>query len=176
MIWESCYWKEPLLESAKYLRRLRLTDRTTERTFVRIEKEIMLGFYSVRKLLDTFKVSDSSKKLKYDVFWHKNIRPVTYHNWHHIDELYDLEKNHTESRDIRFICDKFIHSYVFILAEEDMRLKGFYITTDTLKNKKCYFVSTDSVISIFRTIGRDYPANFQHSVNTETGEIESSVW
>jgi hypothetical protein len=176
MIWESCYWKEPLIESAKYFRRLRLTERTSERTFVRIEKEIMMGFYSVRKLLDTFKVSDDSKKLKYDVVWHRNIKAVSYHNWHHVDELYDLEKCHTEARDIRFICNKFIHSYVFLPIEEDMKLKGFYITTDTLKNNKCYFISIDNVVSIFRTIGRDYPAHFQQSVNLESGEIESSVW
>jgi len=136
----------------------------------------MMGFYSVRKLLDTFKVSDDSKTLKYDVLWYKNIKPVTYYNWHHIDELYDLRKTHTESRDIRFICDKFIHSYVFVQIEDDAKLKEFYITTDTLKNKKCYFVSIDSIISIFRIIGRDYPANSKRSVNTETGEIEISAW
>jgi hypothetical protein len=176
MIWESCYWKEPLLDSAKYLRSGRITEKTTERTLVRIEKEILMGFYSVRKLLDTYKVSDSSKKLKYKLIWHKNIKPTTYLNWHHVEELYDLKTHNAEARDIRFICDKFIHSYIFLPVDDKSKLIGFYVTTDRLKNQKCYFVSIDNVLSIFRTIGRDYPANFRQQVNPRTGEIEGSAW
>lgn len=176
MIWDSCYWKEPLLDSAKYLRSVRITERTTERSLVRIEKEILMGFYSVRKLLDTFKVSDSSKKLKYELIWHNNIKRVSYLNWHHVDELYDLKTRNSETRGVRFICDKFIHSYIFLPVDYKSKLKGFYVTTDRLKNQKCYFVSTDIVVSIFRTIGRDYPANFKQWVNPTTNEIDSSAW
>jgi hypothetical protein len=176
MIWESCYWKEPLIKSASYLRRVRLTERTTERTFVRIEKEVLMGFYSVRKLLDTYKVSDKCKQQKYDLMWHQNIKKVTYMNWHHIDELYDLNRSNSESRDIRFLCDKFIHSYIFLPVEGESGLDGFFVTSDRLKNDKCYFVSLDNVVSIFRSVGRDYPSNFQQTVNPESGEIESSAW
>ena len=176
MIWESGYWKDPLLKSADYLRRVRLTDKTTERTFVRIEKEVLMGFYSVRKLLDTYKVSDKCKRQRYDLLWHKNIKTVTYLNWHHVDELYDLENDNTETRDIRFVCDKFIHSYIFLPDEDEGRLRGFFVTTDRLKNVKCYFVSIDDVVSIFRSVGRDYPSNFSQTVNMENGEIESSAW
>ena len=44
MIWESSYWKEPLLKSATWLRKIRLSENTQERTFVRIEKELFIGF------------------------------------------------------------------------------------------------------------------------------------
>jgi hypothetical protein len=176
MIWESCYWKEPLLASSKYLRRVRITEKTIERTLVRIEKEILLGFYSVRKLLDTYKVSDSSKKLKYEIIWHKNIKPITYFNWHHVEELYDLKTRNSETRYIRFICDQFIHSYIFLPVDKESKLAGFYVTTDRLKNQKCYYVNIDHVVSIFRTIGRDYPANFKQWVDPKSGEIVGSAW
>ena len=176
MIWESYDWKEPLLDSAKYIRRVRVTEKTTERTLVRIEKEILLGFYSVRKLLNTYKVSDSIKKLKYKLIWHKNIKAITYLNWHHVEELYDLKTSNTEVRDIRFICDKFIHSYIFLPIDEGSKLAGFYVTTDRLKDKKCYYVSIDQVVSIFRTIGRDYPANFKQWIDPKSGKIEGSAW
>ena len=67
MIYESHYWKEPLLASAKWLSKLRLIENTRETTYVKLEKELMLGFYSVRKLIETIKISDSTKKLKFDI-------------------------------------------------------------------------------------------------------------
>lgn len=176
MIWESSNWKEPLIETANYLKRVRLTERTTEKTYVRIEKEVLIGFYSVRKLLDTYKVSDACKKQKYSIDYYKNIKAITYLNWHHVEELYDLSKKNIEIRNIRYICDKFIHSYLFLPVENNSKLDGFYVTTDHIKNKKCYFISTENVVKIFRSVGRDYPAHFSQSYNSDTGEFESSAW
>jgi len=51
MIWESAYWKQPLLKAAAYLQRVKITNRTKESTFVKIERELFIGFYSIRKLL-----------------------------------------------------------------------------------------------------------------------------
>ena len=53
MIYDSFYWKEPLLQTANWLRRVRLSERTSERTYVRVEREVFVGFYSIRKLFDT---------------------------------------------------------------------------------------------------------------------------
>jgi hypothetical protein len=52
MIWESCYWKEPLLEMAGRLRALKAgRHRLTEKRLVELERDIFIGFYSIRKLL-----------------------------------------------------------------------------------------------------------------------------
>lgn len=114
MILESSFWKEPLLRSASYLNHLRMSDRTSERTLVRIEKEVFVGFYAARKLLEAFKVSDKTKDSTFNLTWHPALRRVDLHNWHDLDRNYDLAKLHTEKRDIMFLCNQFIHSYVFI--------------------------------------------------------------
>jgi hypothetical protein len=158
MIWESQYWKDPLLKSAEYLRRVRLAENTSERTFVRIEKEIFLGFYAVRKLLDTFKVSDSTKEMKIDLVVHPAIRRVDYLNWHQLDKNYDLNLRKSETKDIRFLCNQFVHSYVFMTSEIEGRLNGFFVTSDRDRHSKCYFVDVEHVLKIFRTVGRDYPS------------------
>ncbi len=158
MIWESEYWKMPLIKSAEYLRRVNLSDRTSERTFVRIEKELFLDFYAVRKLLDTFKVSDSTKEMKFDLMVHSAIRNVDYLNWHRLDENYDLSVHQSEIRDIRFLCNQFIHSYVFVVSEAAGRLDGFFVSSDRDRNSKCYFVEIEHILHIFRTVGRDYPS------------------
>ena len=175
MIWESSYWKEPLLDAATWLRRVRFRENTSERTHVRIEKEIFVGFYSIRKLLDTFTVSDSTKKVKYELEWCPNTKPVDDLNWHRIDELYDLERWGTETRDIRFLCNLFVHSFIFVVRGVE-RLEGIYVASDRTKNKKIYFVPLSHVLAIFRLVGRDYPSHATFERDPNTGELTGSAW
>ncbi len=113
MIWESCYWKDPLLEAAAWLKDLKLDDETPEETFVRIEKELFFGFYSIRKLFDTLHVSDSTKDFEFKLKWYPNMEPVDHMNHHKIDKLYDLEATDEETKNIRFVCNQIVHSFVF---------------------------------------------------------------
>lgn len=170
MIWESQHWKDPLLKSAEYLRRVRLSESTSKRKLVRIEKELLLGFYAVRKLLDTFKVSDSTKEMKVDLVVHPAIRCVDYLNWHHLDKNYDLTSRKSETKDIRFLCNQFVHSYVFMTSEVEGRLDGFFVNSDRDRHSKCYFVNLNDVLKIFRTVGRDYPST------SEFRRDESGQW
>ena len=146
MIWESSYWKEPLLKTATWLRRMRLKARSGEAILVKLEKERMIGFYSVRKLLDNLMVSDQLKERLFQVTWYANQRPVDFLNWHQIDRLFDLEKPQSELRDIEFICDRLIHSFVFVPDFDDERLRGVFVATDTDRRQKVYFVSADLLV------------------------------
>lgn len=93
MIWESRYWKKPLLATAKRLTKLKNVPSPTQRQLVQIEKDIFVGFYSVRKLIEApTKVSDATRTLTVTVAWHANVEPVNWRNNHRIHELYDLEK------------------------------------------------------------------------------------
>ncbi|MEI6874502.1 MAG: hypothetical protein WCL50_05155, partial [Spirochaetota bacterium] len=66
MIHESYYWKQPLLVSAGRLKRYRKARQLGQKQLLRIEKDVLIGFYSVRKLLETpFKISDGIKKATY---------------------------------------------------------------------------------------------------------------
>lgn len=168
MIWESSFWKEPLLSSANWLRKVRLTERTTERTVVRIEKEVFLGFYSIRKLLDAKKVSTATESIMFKVTWYPNIEHVDHLNWHKIGELYDLNKSNTETRDLRFLCNQFIHSYVFSPVIHNGSIEGFYVSSDVKRNKRLYFVELGLVLKLFRTVGRDYPSKVTMVRNPKT--------
>ncbi|MBX9917599.1 MAG: hypothetical protein K2Y07_10250, partial [Nitrosomonas sp.] len=117
MIHESEYWKTPLLRAAAWLEKLRINEESAERSLVRVEKEIFIGFYSVRKLLDTFKVSDKTKAMTFELQWFPCIRKVDYFNAHRIDTLFDLNKINKETRDVQFLCNQFIHSFIFVPVE-----------------------------------------------------------
>jgi hypothetical protein len=111
MIGESSYWKKPLLNIAKRLRRFKTNTEITEAQLATIERDIFIGFFSVRKLFDAItKVTDATKLSKVQLLWHPNLKAVTWRNNHRIEELYDLDEQHYETRDFQFIAGRIIHS------------------------------------------------------------------
>lgn len=158
MIQESRYWKVPLLRSANWLERLRFDEGSEERALVRVERELFIGFYSIRKLLETFKLSASTKSLVFHLKWSPCIKMVDYFNAHRIDELFDLNTIQSEDRDLGFLCNQFIHSYVFVpVRHEGGALAGVYVCSDRTRHEKLYFVELGQAIHAFRTVGKDYP-------------------
>jgi hypothetical protein len=104
MIWESWYWKQPLLEMAERLRGLKSAQALSTEQLVQIEKDIFIGFYSVRKLFETAtKVTDSTKAKKVQITWYPNKKPVSWRNKDRIDELYAFDQTHGETRDLWFV-------------------------------------------------------------------------
>ena len=89
MISESYYWKESLLDCANNLERYSKLKDIKPKDLVEIEKDIFVSFYSIRKLMDTPKISDSTRELKINLNWSPNLKNVTMLNSHKMNELYD---------------------------------------------------------------------------------------
>jgi hypothetical protein len=101
MIWESRYWKKPLLRTAKRLRALKNAGELGDKQYVQLERDIFIGFYSVRKLFETFgKITDATKSLQIQLSWHPNRKEVDWLNNHRLDELYDFESVQKFTKDI----------------------------------------------------------------------------
>lgn len=175
MIYESRYWKEPLLDTARWLVSVRLGERTHERTYVRIEREIFVSFYAIRKLFDTLTISDRIKKATTELEWHPNRSAVHHTNWEHLDLLYDFRTSKKEIRDVVFLCNQFVHSFVFASYEENGRIGGFFVSSDRDKNKKLYRVRLEQILVLFRLVGRDYPASLFFRFNHDAGVYEARV-
>lgn len=177
MIHESKYWKDPLLRAATWLSNLRVSDdELGEKSLVRAEREIFIGFYAIRKLLETFKISKTTKELKLELFAYKaKIGKLTdYFNRTEIDKLFELDQPMKEQRDIGFLCNQVVHSYVFLISiNDDGKLEGFFISSDSMRYKKLYFIELAQVINVFRIVGKDYPANMHLQRNAATGQWEA---
>ncbi len=174
MIWESCYWKDPLIEMASRFVTLKNVDEITEDQIVQIEKDVFIGFYTIRKLIESItKLTDKARNLTVEVTWFPNVKKVNRMNWHHIEKHYDLEDYHREKRDIRFICNQLIHSYVFTIMENEKGgLYAILFNSENVKDKRLYMLEIDEVIKIFQLIGNDYPSNTKSVLNSETGEYD----
>lgn len=173
MICESHYWKRPLLRTATWLERWRLDENVSERDLARIERELFVGFYAIRKLLETFKVSPSTRQRTYLLVWSPGIGTADYMNWHRLDEHFDLDDLHEERHDLMFLCNQFIHSFIFLpTIDEDGALGGVYIASDRIKKYKLYFIDIAQIVDAFRTVGRDYPTRLHLRRNDSTQQWE----
>ncbi|MBX9918181.1 MAG: hypothetical protein K2Y07_13290, partial [Nitrosomonas sp.] len=80
------------------------------------------------------------------------------------------------TRDVQFLCNQFIHSFIFVPVEgEQAQLLGFYVCSDRTRHEKLYFVEIQQVLSVFRTIGRDYPTSAIMKRDTKTGQWEGKI-
>ncbi len=177
MISESYYWKEFLLDCANRLENYSKLKDINSKDLVEIEKDIFIDFYSIRKLMDTTKIRDSTRDLKVNIGWSPNLKKVTMLNNHEIDELYDLNNVESETKNLRFLCNQFVHSYIFkVLIEDNVGVSCFYFTSDRDKNKKIFFITVEDVINILTLVGNDYPSAMKSTRDSKSGDFLTKVW
>ena len=144
MIYESQFWKDDLIKQANFLRAKTKQRRWRKASSARLEQSIMLGFYSIRKLAESQKLSNAviNQKITATVYVWKG-KPVTRINWIKIDELYDLKNPKTVRKDLLFFCHQFVHSYVFWeYFEEDTRfVEGVFVSSDRERHHNLYSLS-----------------------------------
>jgi hypothetical protein len=172
MIWESCHWKQPLLDMADRLADWQSSNDLSDEALAQIERDIFIGFYSIRKLVEApTKLTDETRSLTIHLDKYPNLKPVTWRNSHRLDELYDLSKNAQGARDVEFVCGRIIHSFVFAPCQsESGGLHGAFFSSDHDRNKCLYFISTDELISLFRAVGNDDPSDIRWSRDPDTGK------
>lgn len=176
MINESYYWKQSLLDAASWMRRLKLTERSSSRSFVRLEREVFVGFYAIRKLVQSTKVTDLVRKKTFDLVSFRCMKRVDPLGFCRIDESYDLSSAIVETHDLLFLCNQFIHSHLFLpVMDENSRLTGFYVNSDLIAQKKIFLVDLSQLLEAFRIVGRDDPCHIAMVLDPITGRRDVSL-
>lgn len=161
MIWESSYWKESLLKSARRLLKISKRKSPVEKILVDFEKEVFISFYIVRKLIEAKKVTDkiAERKIKANSYLVKG-KNVTLLNWHWVDELYDLDNCTQVELDVLFLCNQIIHSFIFVPEfNEQKKLVAVLFSSDRKRNICIYKIELQSIIEILKAIGSEYPSS-----------------
>lgn len=173
MIWESCYWKDDLLRRATSLDKRRSQRRWPAASLAKLEQEIMLAAYSIRKLSDAAKFSDAVRDGHVATrTFKRRAERVTFMNWHRIDEHYDLDHPAPSTLAARNLCNQLIHSYVFIIEAGPDGLEGFYVTSDRDRHSVLRHVAINDFISLLRKMGEDYPNESRITWNDERGDYD----
>jgi hypothetical protein len=177
MIDESFYWKRELFKIAVDLRRRRKQRRWPDASLARVELNVMLGFYMIRKLLEARKVSDSiaKRRLRLQLYPATGKR-VTYRNTHRIEDLYDFSRSHSETRTVAFICDQVIHSYIFVhCLGEPVGWDGVIFASDRQKSRGVFYLRGRQLVAMFESVARNDPAWIRWQLDPRTGEERMKV-
>ncbi len=179
MIYDSYYWKNNLGKLATKLRKYSNRWNPGETLLAHFEQTIMLGFYSVRKLVESHKLSENiiGQQIELTAYpWAGNTN-VTLRNWEEINELYDLRPT-TVCRDLVFLCNQIIHSYVFlpILEEDGHGISGILFSSDRHRHQFLYQLDLERVIRLYRQIAKDDPNHFSWTFNPERQDYDYRLW
>lgn len=172
MMAESRYWKDALLEIAKRLRNRRPVEKMTDDHYGMLEQDLLVGFYSLRKLIESItKLTDDTKKSTIDVTYYLNIHPVNHLNKDDLDRVYDLENPNVQTIKLWDIASVFIHSYILsVCADEYGALDSVFVTSSRLKEEKLYHVTLVQICDAFDKVGNDYPEGMEWRRLDDGGE------
>ena len=180
MIWESHFWKEDLVRLTRQLQKRRKQRRWPERSLAKLEKEVFVGFYGIRKLLEARKLSERliKKRIAAEAFRFTGARQITIFNWNSkFADAYDFENPAKISMSLEFLCNQVIHSYVFKeVFDEDGALSGIFICSDRKRNEKLYYVSLAELIKVFSSVGSDYPTHHRAIFDPKRGDYLIKNW
>jgi hypothetical protein len=169
---ESVYWKEGLLDHARRLKAVEKPPRWSERLVVNFEKELIISFFCIRKLIEEDKVSSKSRQYRANVFSYTPTgKKITKLNQWDIDQIYDLQKEKPVRKSIAFIANQLIHSCtLFAYRESDRNWGGVYTCSDFERDKTIYRIPIQEIIKIFKLVGTDYPSSMTMTCTEECGD------
>jgi hypothetical protein len=162
MIKDPSYWRRDLIRTAEQLERRRHQMRWNEISFSRTEQSVMIAFYGIRKMLEARKASPKVLSALVRIMEYPRrpnsggevIGPI-------LQAYFDLDHPKRRDREILFICHQVVHSYIFSTAVGySSGFAGIYFASDRFRNKCLFFMTSETLIKLFRMIGKDPEAEF----------------
>jgi hypothetical protein len=164
MITDSGHWKSDLLVIGNGIKKRITPIRWTEGDFRNFEKEVMIGFYIIRKLIEAQKLSNALVSTK--VHGYKipnNGKKLVLLNLAQYMNHFDLSMKSKCKFDLHFISNQIIHSYIFspffkndsILLGEP--LEGIHFCSEKERNKFVYELQIQTLIDLFIKVGSNDP-------------------
>lgn len=155
---ESIYWKEELTRIAKTIQPVVKPKRWTERAACIVERDVMIGFFIVRRMIELKKVSSKIAKMRLEVFSSPVTKKITWINSHKLDENYDWKAEKTEYKPTLYICNQFIHAYFsFVLRGLDRNWADMIIVSDFDRNKTVWRIACATISDLFEAASKDRP-------------------
>jgi hypothetical protein len=156
MIWESWYWRDDLTKFASSLLKRTKQKRWPDAALARCEQTIMVGFFYVRKLIESKKLSRNfaTRNVKVTAYPSKGTHVHWMNYRRDVDELFDMDQPKPRSIKIEDLANQIIHSYVFYLTmgggHQAAPLTGVLVASDYIRNAEIFEVSIKDILAIFQ--------------------------
>lgn len=143
---------------ARLLRRHMAQRRWLPSSDASVEKAVMLGFYAIRKMLESFDPVpvESEGPLSLTTFRRNRSRvsPLAFPD---VSEAFDLTGPKMVELELREVCNQIIHSHFFSLwLARDQALHGVFFCSDRnwKEGKEVYRLDIEAIVTLFERIAK----------------------
>jgi hypothetical protein len=159
---ESLYWKEELARIAKAIRPIAKPKRFSERAVCTVERDVMIGCFIVRRMIELKKVSSHVAQSELDVLSAPTVKAVNKLNQFSIDKNYDWGAEKTVKKSVIYICNQCIHAYVsFIERGPDRNWSHLLVVSDYDRKDVIWRIPFTEIIRIFNSASNDWPVTLE---------------
>lgn len=148
-------WKNTLAHQAKALQDMMGPHRVSESTLVKLEESVVLGCYTIRRLINGFLLPDSHR--------HQPVPMTAFpRRPQHAPLLgdeplrvrYDLDAGRSVHHDPSFLCHQILQNCVFEpWLSSEKQLHGIYVTSDHQRKIALYGIALADLRDLFNTLG-----------------------
>ncbi|HEY5043067.1 MAG TPA: hypothetical protein VIK53_13815 [Verrucomicrobiae bacterium] len=157
MITVESVWKRELIRLASKLQKRYQQKRWTVLSMAALEKEVFIGAFAVRKLLDSNKISKKLSEQKISAMFYpvrnsdKIKEPIK-----HFTHAFDLLHGTRQELTIRKLMEQFIHSYHFSpFVPFGQNMVGIYVVSDWKRKEGLYYIMLKRLTEVFRAVGSE---------------------
>ena len=155
---ESLYWKEELARIVRSISPVAKPRRWSERAVCTVERDLMIGFFIVRRMIELQKVSSRTAEMQLDVYVAPVIRSVTKLSQHRLDENYNWNSERAERISVLYACNQCIHAYLsFVDRGRDRNWSDLLVVSDYKRNNMIWRFPFTTIIQLFDTASDDWP-------------------
>lgn len=171
---ESYYWKQKLRKAAAKLEHRRRQKTWPIRSIVLFERELMLVFFCIRKLIEAKKLTDECERRKIPTYRFPNRggrSDLT--SLAEFENVYDMSAGNRKDFTVGFVSNQLIHSYfIFPAFSRRRRLSGVWVTSDFERYKALYRIPIGPLISAIRHVAADQISELRWKHGCRDGEWE----
>lgn len=167
MIIDSIYWKNDIKTIINKLSKIN-TKKFSDKTSFKLEQYFFKTSYSIRKLYQSGKISDSIFKKNIVLHYFQPLKHINRRSWWDIKDKYDLSKPNKCSISLKYLLEQFIHSYTFIpiynfddKTKSIKNIKFILFHSDKERNKKTYSITLSMYIDILKEVINNYPSSVE---------------
>lgn len=150
-------WRGELLKTAEALERRASLTRWTTRTGFLVERDLMVGMFAIRRLVESAKTSSLLPNERVSFGMHLLIgrAPGIYGRWSYW-EYYDMDSEQQTELTVRDLVNLFIHSFVleFYRLSEDGPAT-IWVVSERDRHKRRYSIPFAGVVALFRRVDDD---------------------
>lgn len=171
---ESRYWKEELKRISMSIRPVAKPHPWTERRHCIVERDIMIGFFVVRRLIELTKVSNAVRDFRMEVYSAPNRgKKVTRLNRGDVDELYDITNERKQTKKPLYLSNQFIHAYTnFVTRDESRNWDSMFVVSDFDRNDCIWRVPILTIRALFELAANDYVYSASLTYNPEKQDYD----